>query len=120
MQQPAAEVREENRADVDDHGGDASVDVTFAPVERDHIQPELKQPRAENPGPRGPGWPAATAQPPHHAQRERGHKQAPQRERTGREMPARATDRHEGRSPPHHGYRCRCDRVHSIEPRGLR
>ena len=35
MQQPAAEQREENRADIDQHGRSASVDVTFAPVERD-------------------------------------------------------------------------------------
>jgi hypothetical protein len=40
VQQPAAQQREENQADVDEHCGGASVDVMFAPVERDHIQPE--------------------------------------------------------------------------------
>ena len=44
MQQPAAEQREENRADFDEHCGGARVDVTFAPAERDHIQPEPEQP----------------------------------------------------------------------------
>lgn len=109
VQQPAAEQREDNRADVDEHCGGASVDVTFAPVKRDHIQTEPEQPRAENSGPGRPGRPAATAEQPHHAEGERGHKQAPHRERTRREMPARATDRNEGRSPQHHGYRCRSD-----------
>lgn len=92
-----------------EQGGGASVDVTFAPVERDHIQPEPEQPRAENSGPGCPGRPAATAEQPHHAEGERGNEQAPQRERTRREMPARATDRYEGRSPQHYGYRCGSD-----------
>ena len=109
VQQPAAQQREENRADVDKHCGGASVDVTFAPVERDHIQPEPEQPRAESSRPGCPGRPAATAEQPHHAEGERGHKQAPQRECTRREMPACAADHYEGRSPQHHGYRCRSD-----------
>jgi hypothetical protein len=45
VQQPAAEQRQENRTDVDEHCGGASVDVTFAPVESDHLQPEPEQPR---------------------------------------------------------------------------
>ena len=67
----------------------ARVDVTFAPVERDHIQPEPEQPRTQNSGPRCPGRPAITAEQPHHAEGERGREQAAQRERTRREMPAR-------------------------------
>ncbi len=39
-----SEQREENRADVDEHCGGASADVTFAPVESDHLQPEPEQP----------------------------------------------------------------------------
>jgi hypothetical protein len=48
VRQSAAGQREENRADVDEYGGGASFDVTFAPAERDHIQPEPEQSIAEN------------------------------------------------------------------------
>lgn len=82
VRQSAAEQREENRADVDEHGGGASVDVTFAPAERDHIQPEPEQSGAENSGLGCPGRPVGPAKPPYPAEGERGHKKAPQRERT--------------------------------------
>ena len=55
VQQPPAEQRKENRADVDEHRGGAGVDVTLAPVERNHVQPEPEQPRAEDSGPGCPG-----------------------------------------------------------------
>jgi hypothetical protein len=90
VHQPAAEQREENRADFDEHCGGARVDVTFAPAERDHIQPEPEQPRAQNSGPRCPGRPAITAEQPHHAEGEWGREQA---------APARAHPARNARPP---------------------
>jgi hypothetical protein len=85
----------------------------------------IYSPNQSSPGPRILGPAARVGQPPplgsHTTPRVSGAtNRRPQRERTRREMPARATGRDEGRSQQHHGYRCRCDRAHSIEPRGLR
>ena len=99
VQQPAAEQCEENRADFDQHCGAARVDVKFAPVESYHIQPEPEQPRAQNSGQVARvGQPSPLSS--HTTTRLSGvANRRPQRERTRREMPARATDRDEGRIP---------------------
>jgi hypothetical protein len=51
---PCHEIRVAQRHGNDEHGGGASVDVTFAPVERDHYTPNQSSPEPRIPGQAAP------------------------------------------------------------------
>ena len=112
--------RDQDRRDLEQHRGRAGVHVVLALVQRHVVDAEPQHPDRHDRDPLAPGRPGhPLGHRRHHAERDRAHEQATERERAGREVLAEVPDRHERRRPQHQRHRHGSDREPALGGGGV-